>query len=141
MTNVLWCLARVAAGEPSITPAIVDRLWDERRGLFLDEVQPGGARPDVSTWAALSPLALPDLPEEIGRRLVEEHLLDPRRYWLTVPAAVGLGGRADLRAQSGTGLEAALLARADLGQRRLDAVAGHAPARLRGRGRRRWPSA
>ena len=63
MTNVLWGLARISAGEPSITPAIVDRLWDERRGLFLDEVQPGGARPAVSTWAALSPLALPDLPE------------------------------------------------------------------------------
>ena len=25
-----------AAGEPSITPALVERLWDERRGLFLD---------------------------------------------------------------------------------------------------------
>ena len=85
MTNVLWCLARRAAGEPSITPAIVERLWDEPRGLFLDEVQPGGERPDVSTWAALSPLALPDLPEDIGRRLVEEHLLDPRRYWLPLP--------------------------------------------------------
>ena len=89
MTNVLWNLARIAAGEPSITPAIVDRLWDERRGLFLDEVQPGGARPAVSTWAALSPLALPDLPEEIGRRLVEEHLLDPARYWLDVPTDLG----------------------------------------------------
>ena len=54
-------------------------------GLFLDEVQPGGARPAVSTWAALSPLALPDLPEAIGRRLVGEHLLDPRRYWLAIP--------------------------------------------------------
>ena len=96
MTNVLWCLARISAGEPSITPALVDRLWDERSGLFLDEVQPGGARPATSrTWAALSPLALPDLPEEIGRRLVEEHLLDPARYWLDRPAAVGLGGRAD----------------------------------------------
>ena len=37
------------------------------------------------TWTALSPLALPDLPEEIGRRLVEEHLLDERRFWLPVP--------------------------------------------------------
>ena len=87
MTNVLWCLARVAAGQGSITPALVERLWDERRGLFLDEVQPGGARPAISTWAALSPLALPDLPAEIGRRLVEEHLLDRRRYWLPVPPA------------------------------------------------------
>jgi hypothetical protein len=87
MTNVLWCLARRACGEPSITPAIVDRLWDERRGLFLDEVQPGGARPAVSTWAALSPLALPDLPDEIGRRLIDEHLLDAKRYWLPIPPA------------------------------------------------------
>jgi Mannosylglycerate hydrolase MGH1-like glycoside hydrolase domain len=47
MTNVLWGLARIAAGEPSITPALIDRLFDERRGLFLDEVQPGGARPAV----------------------------------------------------------------------------------------------
>jgi hypothetical protein len=84
-TNVLWGLSRLAAGEPSITPALVDRLWDERRGLFLDEAQPGGVRPAVSTWAALAPLALPDLPEAIGRRMVEEHLLDPRRYWLPVP--------------------------------------------------------
>jgi hypothetical protein len=85
MTNVLWSLARVAAGEPSLTPAIVDRLWDEDRGLFLDEIQPGGARPAISTWSALSPLALPDLPEDIGRRLVEEHLLDPARYWPAYP--------------------------------------------------------
>lgn len=85
MTNVLWGLARLANGEPSITPALVDRLWDERTGLFLDEVQPGGARPSISTWAALSPLALPDLPDEIGHRLVQEHLLDPNRYWLPNP--------------------------------------------------------
>jgi hypothetical protein len=85
VTNVLWGLARLAAGEPSITPALVDRLWDDERGLFLDEVQPGGQRPVVETWAALAPLALPDLPEAIGRRLVEEHLLDPARFWLPVP--------------------------------------------------------
>jgi hypothetical protein len=84
-TNVLWGLARLAMGAPSITPALVDRLWDERLGLFLDEAQPGGLRPAVETWAALAPLALPDLPEEIGRRLCEEHLLDPERFWLPVP--------------------------------------------------------
>jgi hypothetical protein len=84
-TNVLWGLARLAAGEPSITPALVDRLWDENRGMFVDEAQPGGLRPAIETWAALAPLALPDLPEAIGRRLVEEHLLDPERFWLSVP--------------------------------------------------------
>ena len=99
VVNVLWGLARMAAGEPSITPALVDRMWDERRGLFMDLARGDLARPDemdelpggdrrtrVSTWSALAPLALPDLPEEIGRRLVEEHLLDPERYWTAYPA-------------------------------------------------------
>jgi hypothetical protein len=102
VTNVLWGLARLALGEPSITPRLVERLWDERRGLFLDlargevaregETDPigsgaagGDRRVRSSTWSALAPLALPDLPEEIGRRLVSEHLLDPRRYWLPIP--------------------------------------------------------
>ncbi len=154
VTNVLWGLARLAMGEPSITPALIDRLWDERLGIFCDEAQgvrfggggtglgraryrggggarPGrrwagygdggdggcaeggawdgdggdgggaeggagfGGRPDggrrfgvlrptIETWAALAPLALPDLPESIGRRLVEQHLLDPGRFWLPV---------------------------------------------------------
>jgi hypothetical protein len=85
VVNVLWALSLLAAGRASITPAIVERLYDRDRGLFLDEVRPGGARPAIETWAALAPLALPDLPEAIGRRLVEEHLLDPDRFWLPVP--------------------------------------------------------
>ena len=40
----------------------------------------GRGRPDVVTWASLAPLALPDLPEEIGRRLIEEHLLNEREF-------------------------------------------------------------
>jgi glycogen debranching enzyme len=82
--NVLWGLARLALGEPSITPALIDRLWEEELGLFVDQAEPGGARPRVETWAALAPLALPDLPEAIGRRMVEEHLLDPKRFWLPI---------------------------------------------------------
>jgi hypothetical protein len=80
VVNTMWSLSLQALGRPSVTGALVDRLWDERRGLFLDEAQPGGARPGVVTWAALAPLALPDLPEEIGRRLVEEHLLERREF-------------------------------------------------------------
>jgi hypothetical protein len=85
VVNVLWCLSRLALGRPSTTPAIVDRLYDESRGMFRDEARPSRLRPPVETWAALAPLALPDLPEEIGRRLVEEHLLDRERFWLPVP--------------------------------------------------------
>jgi Mannosylglycerate hydrolase MGH1-like glycoside hydrolase domain len=97
VTNVLWCLARLAAGQPSITPALIERLWDEERGLFLDIARGNVARENqldqvgtehrvrVSTWSALAPLALPDLPEEIAARLVEGHLLDQRKYWLPFP--------------------------------------------------------
>jgi glycogen debranching enzyme len=85
ITNVLWSLSLQALGRPSITGALVERLWDEQRGLFIDEASPAGGRPGVSTIASLTPLALPDLPPEIGHRLVEEHLLDRQRYWTAVP--------------------------------------------------------
>jgi hypothetical protein len=106
VVNTLWSLSLQALGRPSATPALVDRLWDERRGLFLDEAQPGGIRPDVLTWAALAPLALPDLPEEIGRRLVEEHLLCDQEFLTPVaPPSVAVcepsykpdGGRGPIR--------------------------------------------
>ena len=37
------------------------------------------------TVAALSPLALPDLPDEIGHRLAA-YLFDKHRFWTEVPA-------------------------------------------------------
>ncbi|HVD87143.1 MAG TPA: hypothetical protein VNB59_07015 [Solirubrobacterales bacterium] len=106
LVNTLWSLSLQALGRPSATPALVDRLWDERGGLFLDEVQPGGARPRVLTWASLAPLALPDLPEEIARRLIEEHLLSEREFLTPVaPPSVAAsepgyepdGGRGPIR--------------------------------------------
>jgi hypothetical protein len=94
LVNTFWSLSLQATGQPSATPALVDRLWDERRGLFLDEAQPGGLRPQTLTWASLAPLALPDLPEEIGRRLVEEHLLNEREFLTPVaPPSVAVGER------------------------------------------------
>jgi hypothetical protein len=106
LVNTLWSLSLQAMGRRSATAALVERLWDERRGLFLDEVGPGGARPAVLTWAALAPLALPDLPEQIGRRLVEEHLLNRREFLTPVaPPSVAAcepsyepgGGRGPIR--------------------------------------------
>jgi hypothetical protein len=94
LVNTFWSLSLQATGQPSATPALVDRLWDERRGLFLDEAQPGGLRPQALTWASLAPLALPDLPEEIGRRLVEEHLLNASEFLTPVaPPSVAVGER------------------------------------------------
>ena len=86
LTNVLYSLSRTALGRPSLTEALIERCYDERSGLFHPLVRPAVRNPIPVTWAALAPLALPDLPEEIGRRMVEEHLLDPSRFWL--PAGV-----------------------------------------------------
>jgi hypothetical protein len=85
MTNVLYCLSRLALGRKSLTPEIVAHMYDEEAGLFWPLARPAPERPVALTWTALSPLALPDLPEPIGRRLVEEHLLDPKRFWLPTP--------------------------------------------------------
>jgi hypothetical protein len=90
MTNVLHGLSRLALGLPSITPALVARLYDEPSGLFWPAVEPPISERIPLTWTALAPLALPDLPEEIGRRLTE-YLFDERRFWTPVaPPAVSL---------------------------------------------------
>jgi hypothetical protein len=85
LTNVLYSLSRSALGDPSLTAKILERMYDERRGLFHLLARPAPARPPALTWTALAPLALPDLPEAIGRRLVEEHLLDRVRFRLPTP--------------------------------------------------------
>jgi mannosylglycerate hydrolase MGH1-like protein len=87
VTNVLYSLSLMALGRPSLTRVMVERLYDERQGLFGQLVRPEHRRRPSVTWAALAPLALPDLPEAIGRRLVEEHLLDPEQFWLPIPPA------------------------------------------------------
>jgi Mannosylglycerate hydrolase MGH1-like glycoside hydrolase domain len=84
-TNVLHALSVMALGRPSLTETIVKRMYNEATGLFEPLVRPEPRRAPAITWAALAPLALPDLPEEIGRRLVEEHLFDTKRFWLPVP--------------------------------------------------------
>jgi hypothetical protein len=64
-----------------VESALLDRCLDECSGLFFDLAGPGERRVDVSTWSALAPLALPGMPEDVRRRIVEEHLLDGRRYF------------------------------------------------------------
>jgi hypothetical protein len=84
-TNVLYNLSRQALGLPSLTDALIERTYDERAGLFLPVARPHPDRRPATTIAALTPLALPDLPEAVGRRLVEEHLLNRRSFWTAVP--------------------------------------------------------
>ncbi len=60
--------------------ALLERCHDERTGLFFDLAGRGERPVRVSTWSALAPLALPALPDDVRRRLVEEHLLNPAHY-------------------------------------------------------------
>lgn len=63
-----------------VEAALLERCLDPATGLFLDLAGRGERPVAVSTWSALTPLLLSALPEDVRRRLVEEHLLDLRRY-------------------------------------------------------------
>jgi hypothetical protein len=88
LTNVLHCLSQLALGRPSLTGALVERLYDPERGVFEPRWWPQRDARVPLTWSALAPLALPDLPEEIGRRLVEEQLLSERFWTRVAPPSV-----------------------------------------------------
>ncbi len=72
--------AEYAARARRTEAALLEHCWDEERGLFFDLAGRDERPVKVSTWSSLAPLALPSLPPEVAARLVEEHLLDPRRY-------------------------------------------------------------
>jgi hypothetical protein len=88
LTNVLHGLSQLALGRPSVTAALIDRLYDEQRGVFVSRAWPECDERIPLTWSALAPLALPDLPEAIGRRLVEQHLLSERFWTRVAPPSV-----------------------------------------------------
>jgi glycogen debranching enzyme len=91
LVNVLYALSlhalarlsgehRYAERAQRVEGALLERCWDEQRGLFWDLAGRARRPVTVSTWSSLAPLALPSLPAEVGHRLVREHLLDARRY-------------------------------------------------------------
>jgi hypothetical protein len=94
LVNTAWVLgweglARLghpgaAARAEQLTAALVRRLFDRKAGIFFAE-GPDGERLRVSTWAGLAPLALDRLPADVGRRIADEHLLNPRCFWLDYP--------------------------------------------------------
>jgi len=86
LVNVLYARALLALGgrfalrAQRIVQALLERSWDPAAALFWD-LADGAERPiRVSTWSSLAPLALPGIPAEVKRALVERQLLHPRRY-------------------------------------------------------------
>lgn len=62
------------------TEALLARSWDEQDALFHDLAARSERPLRVSTWSSLAPVALPGIPEEVRRRVIETHLLHPGRY-------------------------------------------------------------
>jgi hypothetical protein len=68
-----------------VLDALLERCYDERRGLFFNLVGRRDRRTSrVKTVVSLLPLLLTDLPAEVAARLVE-HLTDPREFWPAFP--------------------------------------------------------
>ena len=95
----LRCLAKLcdAAGLPAaegaefeargrrVSRALVEKCWDDRAGAFWDLAGWSETPAKVLTFTSLFPLILDDLDPGIARRLVAEHLLNEREFWLPFP--------------------------------------------------------
>jgi glycogen debranching enzyme len=65
--------------------ALVAKCWDDERGAFWDLSGTREAPLRVLTFTSLFPLILPDLDPRIARRLVTDHLLNEKEFWLPYP--------------------------------------------------------
>ncbi|MBI4422631.1 MAG: hypothetical protein HY554_02825 [Elusimicrobia bacterium] len=95
----LGCLARLAraAGRPApeadaldaeagrVLASLLAKCWDERAGAFWDLAGASEERERVLTFSSLFPLILPGLEPGVARRLIDDHLLNPREFWLDFP--------------------------------------------------------
>jgi glycogen debranching enzyme len=68
-----------------VLAALEDKCWDERAGVFWDLYGYEEHRAHTLTFSSLFPLALDSLDRQMVRRLVEEHLLNEREFWLPYP--------------------------------------------------------
>lgn len=75
-----WADARARKG----LEALIDRCYDDRRGLFFSLAGSRERRVEIKTIVSLMPLLLEALPGEIAARLVD-HLADPTEFWSPYP--------------------------------------------------------
>ena len=68
-----------------VLDALVNKCWDEHAGAFWDLDGWAEEPSRVLTFSSLFPLVLPDLGRAIAARLVKEHLLNEREFWLPYP--------------------------------------------------------
>jgi glycogen debranching enzyme len=65
--------------------ALEAKCWDSRAGVFWDLYGIDEQPARTLTFSSLFPLALDALDPAIARRLVEDHLLNEREFWLPFP--------------------------------------------------------
>jgi glycogen debranching enzyme len=65
--------------------ALEDKSWDSRVGVFWDLYGTDEQRARTLTFSCLFPVFLESLDRSMARRLVEEHLLNEREFWLPFP--------------------------------------------------------
>ncbi|MGW2226138.1 amylo-alpha-1,6-glucosidase [Streptomyces formicae] len=73
------------AAARDIWSALVEHCWDPGRGAFFDLDLVSGQRSTVLTASSLFPLVGDGVPEPIAERLIHEHLLNEREFWLPYP--------------------------------------------------------
>lgn len=64
---------------------INDVFWDERDGFYYDRDEKTGQRIRVKSVAGFFPLWVGIASPDQARRLVREHLMNPKEFWLTYP--------------------------------------------------------
>jgi glycogen debranching enzyme len=68
-----------------VLAALEDKCWDERTGVFWDLHGYEEERAHTLTFTSLFPLIIDSLDRHMVWRLVEEHLLNEREFWLPYP--------------------------------------------------------
>jgi glycogen debranching enzyme len=70
-----------------VLAALEEKCWDERTGVFWDLYGYEERRAHTLTFTSLFPLILDSLDRHMVWRLVEEHLLNEREFWLPYPVS------------------------------------------------------
>ena len=68
-----------------VLAALEEKCWDERAGVFWDLYGYEESRAHTLTFSSLFPLIIDSLDRHMVWRLVEEHLLNEREFWLPYP--------------------------------------------------------
>ena len=76
-----------AAHESRLAKAINKVFWDEKDGFYYDRNEKTGQPIRIKSVAGFIPLWAGIASQDQARRLVKEHLLNEREFWLTYPVA------------------------------------------------------